>query len=523
MTLTYAAPDDDENPIRDRAGNAAVGFSGRDVRNLTPPGPPGAPTNLSAQAGGSMEVVLGWTKPAYDGGSPITGHQARYRTGGNYSEWQDIPDSAEGEDNETGYAVTGLANEVEYTFQVRAFNEVDGGSASEASNEATVTPVAGIAVRFASATGSATEDEETVAVEVRLAIAPAAALTVPLTATRGTGLQADEYTGVPASVTIAANRTSSEFTVSFVADTDDEPDETLTLGFGTLPQGYVPGTPSEMEVTVLDDDYPPVTVSLAAGRTSTPEGSEIAVTVRLSAAPQREVEVPLAVTAGAGLEAGDYTVAPTTVTFGATDTVQSVAVTFADDADVESDETLTLGFGRLPANVTADGTLELTVEDDDGPPGEVRNLAATSGDGFVTLTWNEPPQNDSPLLRYEVSVDGGSWQDVGLATTHVAENLTNGTEYAFRVRAVNQHGEGDAAETRSIPTERITALPEAAQVLSARTNDASRVRLGWVRPSNAADWHPRGRTWTGRLSPRSGATGSRCAPGIATRRRAGRT
>ena len=397
VDVSYTPPA--QNPVRDRVGNTAEAFAWEDVRNFTPARTPDAPTNLGAVEGNAA-ATLAWTKPRYDGGSAITKHQYRYRTTGGYGGWQEIADSGEGGANETGYTVTGLANDVAHVFQVRAYNEVDGGSAGEASNEATVTPVAGIAVSFASATGSATEDEESVEVEVRLSVAPAAALTVPLTATRGAGLEADEYTGVPGSVTIAANATSTSFDMMFVADTVDESDETLTLGFGTLPEGYVEGMRSKMRVTVLDDDYPEITASLAAAQTSAPEGSQVAVTVRLSAAPQREITVALAVTPGPGLGADDYALAPENVDFAADETAQPVTMTFTDDDAEEPDETLTLGFGSLPANVSAGTkpTLTFTIEDDDGPPGAPGNLAATAGDGSVRLSWSEPVQNDSPVL-----------------------------------------------------------------------------------------------------------------------------
>ena len=477
--------------IKDRFGRNAVlthgaygPFTDHKVRPT-----PDAPGNLRAHAG-DTEVALSWDR-AVDHGVAVEWYQYRHKTTGGYGGWQVIGDSAPGEANETGYTVTGLTNDVAHTFQVLAKN---AAGFSDASGEATVTPATGIRVSFASATGSAPEAGGTVTVEVRLAEAPTTdPVTVPLTATPGETLGTDGYTGVPQSVTFAVADDSESFTVTFRNDDMDEPDATLTLGFGELPEEpvrYIAGTPAQMVLTALDDDYPHATVSLQAARAAAPEGTEFQVTVRLSEAPQRAVTVPLSVTRGSGLQADEYAGVPQSVSFAAAETEQSFTVSFVDDTNVESDETLTLGFGTLPDRITAAGTLELTVEDDDGPPGAVRNLAATAGDGFVALTWNAPPQNDSPVLRYEVSVDGGTWQDVGLATTHREEDLTNGTEYAFRVRAANRHGEGEAAEKRAIPTERITALPEAAQILSARTDDASRVRLGWVRPSNAADWHP---------------------------------
>ena len=75
------------------------------------------PTGLSATPG-DREAVLTWTPPAADSG--FTRHQYRYRTGGSWEDWTDIPDSGPGEANATRYTVTGLDNAVEYTFELRA-------------------------------------------------------------------------------------------------------------------------------------------------------------------------------------------------------------------------------------------------------------------------------------------------------------------------------------------------------------------------------------------------------------------
>ena len=75
------------------------------------------PTGLSATPG-DRQAVLTWTPPASDSG--FTRHQYRYRTGGSWEDWTDIPDSGPGEANGSRYTVTGLDNAVEYTFELRA-------------------------------------------------------------------------------------------------------------------------------------------------------------------------------------------------------------------------------------------------------------------------------------------------------------------------------------------------------------------------------------------------------------------
>ena len=78
-------------------------------------------------------------------------------------------------------------------------------------------------------------------------------------AARGTGLNSNEYSGVPDSVTFAANETSKSFDVMFEEDATIEDDATLTLTFRTpLPQRVnTTVTNLQLTLTVTDDDGPP--------------------------------------------------------------------------------------------------------------------------------------------------------------------------------------------------------------------------------------------------------------------------
>ena len=86
---------------------------------------PGAPRSLTADPW-SSEVLLGWS--AGDPGSdPITGYEYRYRGSG------DTDFGAATATDLTSLMVSGLANATEYTFQVRAVNEVGAGTWAEES------------------------------------------------------------------------------------------------------------------------------------------------------------------------------------------------------------------------------------------------------------------------------------------------------------------------------------------------------------------------------------------------------
>ena len=99
---------------------------------------PNTPTNLDASRMGNA-VLLSWATSS-DGGSAITKHRYRYSNTDNQNTWTDgdVPDSAEGETNETQYTVTNLDIGEEYIFQVQAVNS-DGSSAwTESSSDVEV-------------------------------------------------------------------------------------------------------------------------------------------------------------------------------------------------------------------------------------------------------------------------------------------------------------------------------------------------------------------------------------------------
>ena len=110
--------------------------SARPTATVTSTAPP-APTNLTAQAG-DRSVTLTWTTPG-NGGSTITKHQYREKIeSGEFGNWMNIPNSAEGQANANSYTVPNRTNGITYTFEVRAVNAQ--GESTE-SNQASARPI----------------------------------------------------------------------------------------------------------------------------------------------------------------------------------------------------------------------------------------------------------------------------------------------------------------------------------------------------------------------------------------------
>ena len=218
-------------------------------------------------------------------------------------------------------------------------------------------------------------------------------LTIPLeVAEHGGGATPGDYSGVPSGVTIPADATRATFTVRAVDDSDDDDGESVTLAlrWQQFPDDLRPGSgPHETVVSLADDDgVTAVEVSFgAAAYTAVEGGSAASVGVRLDRAPGREVRVPLSTT-GRGATPDDYSGVPSSVVFGAAQTVASFDVTAVDDSDDDDHESIDIGFGALPAGVSASSPASATVqlEDDDGDTPRYRVRFDTRS-SYVRTVW----------------------------------------------------------------------------------------------------------------------------------------
>ena len=114
----------------------------------------------------------------------------------------------------------------------------------------------------------------------------------------------------------------------------------------------------------------PVTVFFgAAGYTAAEGGAAAQVAVLLSAAPLRQLTIALTATPAGGADAGDYGL-PGSVSFAGGETAQTIAVSATDDSVDDDHESVVLGFGPLPAAVSAGSQPSTTVSiaDDDAAP-----------------------------------------------------------------------------------------------------------------------------------------------------------
>ena len=220
---------------------------------------------------------------------------------------------------------------------------------------------------------SITETGGVSTVTARLSGKSSAAVTVTVAATAGSGAVAADFTQSGTTLTIAAGATTSagEVTVTANGNAVDSPNKPVTVS-GTAAGGNGVSNPSNVTLTLTDDDALP-TVSLALAPSSIAETNGVAtVTARLSGASSAAVTVTVAAAAGTGTVAADFTLSSATtltIAAGSTESAGLVTVT-ANGNDVDSpNKTVTVsGAAAGGNNVANPSNVTLTLADDDALP-----------------------------------------------------------------------------------------------------------------------------------------------------------
>ena len=309
-------------------------------------------------------------------------------------------------------------------------------------------------------------------------------------------------------LTIAAGSKSSTGLVRIegLNNDVDAPDKTVTVA-GSVNNSVGVSGPSPVNLTITDDDAAP-TVALVLDVHSISEAGGIAeVSARLDRPSSAVTTVTVSATPVFPAVPGDFVQRGSTLTIaaGSKASTGSVTIEGVDNFVSAPDKTLTVSATASNGQgVTAPGSKTLTIVDNDSPtiffagtlagtdddqsPAQPSGLVAIEGDAEVTLTWTDPA--DSSITVYQVKRRAGansygSWTDIpgsGADTTsHTVTGLVNGTEHAFRIRAVSAAGNGaESNEAKATPRQ---PRPETVEGLTATPGDGE-VVLSWNDPND---------------------------------------
>ena len=266
-----------------------------------------------------------------------------------------------------------------------------------------------------------------VSVEVKLTSAPASAVTVPVTHTPQGATSSADYSGVPASVMFSAGETSKAFTFTATQDTVDDDGESVLLGFGTLPATVQTGTTTESTVNITDDDA--AAVSFGQSAYTVAEGGMVSVEVKLTSAPASAVTVPVTHTPQGATSSADYSGVPANVMFSAGETSKAFTFTATQDTVDDDGESVLLGFGTLPPEVSAGTPDETTVSitDDDDPQvsvsfGATSHSVAEGSTVTVRVTLSADPERSVTIPITTMNEEGASDADYSGVPANVVFN-----------------------------------------------------------------------------------------------------
>ena len=260
---------------------------------------------------------------------------------------------------------------------------------------------------------------------------------------------------------------SADFTVNVLHDTVDEPLErfTVRLAFAGARQPHLTLGDSTATVTTTDD-----VASLADLRTTvfaTPGAVE----------PGAQLTYQWSVH-NSGPAAATSTLLTGTLDAGVT-FVSAQVTTPATGQCRQSGRTVTCTVGTLEVGDTSSGEIVVRVKGDtsadvrftavaaadqldrtpadnddlvvtglDAPPRQITDLRAAGERGHVDLTWSPPGDNGSAITGYELERKAGTDDYASVVpqppqgtTSYRDENVLEGTEYTYRLRALNEDGE----------------------------------------------------------------------------------
>ena len=437
-----------EYQVQVRANNSVASGNWSGTSLATPSTTP-AQVGLPGLVVKSESLIVSWVEPA-NNGAPISDYDVQYRAGaaGGFTSWYRVG-------TDTEITITGLTNGQSYEIQVRAENSNGLGPWSES---ATGTPA-----DFPDAPATPT----TASQDTKLAAswtAPAnnggTIIGYDVEYREGTegGWEVHTHLGTATTATITGLRNGQPYQVQVRGINVRGAGPWSQAGLGT-PYGAM-GPPTNVTLAASNEE---ITVEWEP---PTQTGGRVVTSYRV---------VYYETSAGSSSATGQsdpisLNLRTKTITGLTNGTSYSVYV-FATYAG---------GNGTSSSTQTATPVPPA--------PDAPSDLAQTSGDAQIDLTWTAPSMG--AITSYDYSTDdGASWRTTGstaasYTATHTSGStstaLVNGTEYTFRVRGENAGGPGSQSNS-------IKATPRtipAQVVISGTTHGDQEVTITWTAPNN---------------------------------------
>ena len=317
------------------------------------------------------------------------------------------------------------------------------------------------------------EDGGSAVFTVSLSKQSTATVTVGYATEDGTAEAGTDYTGRSGRLTFRSGETEKTIAVPVVDDSEDEEDETFTVGLSDARNATL--LDGEATATIRDDDgdgspQPPSLPELEIDDVTVDEdGGSAVFRVSLSKQSTATVTVGYATEAGTAEAGTDYTGSSGRLTFRLGAREQTIAVPVVDDSEDEEDETFTVGLSDARNATLLDGEATATIRDDDGdgspqPPSlpelEIDDVTVDEDGGSAVFTVSLSKQSTATVT-------------VGYATE--AGTADAGTDYTGRSGRLTFRS-GETEQTIAVPVVDDNA-DEITETFTMRLSDARNATL----------------------------------------------
>ena len=276
---------------------------------------------------------------------------------------------------------------------------------------------------------------------VTLDAAVSGGLTVTPRFTDGTATEGTDYTGNTAGIAFAGTAGETQtFTVATTEDTDEEADETFTVGLSVSRTSETISAGDTATGTIFDDDGTAAAVTVADA--SAAEGDSMTFTVTLDQAVSGGLTVTPGFTDGTATKGTDYAENTAGITFtGTKGETRTFTVATAEDAEDENDETFTvhLSVSGTSDTITATDTATGTILDDDDTPAPAVTVADASAAEGDSMTFT---------VTLDQAVSGG----LTVTPRFTDGTATKGTDYTENTAGITFAGTKGETRTFTVAT-----------------------------------------------------------------------
>ena len=292
---------------------------------------------------------------------------------------------------------------------------------------------------------TAAENSGTTNLVATLSVASERIVTVDYATSDDTASAGSDYTAGSGTITFAPGVTTQNVPIAIIADTTDEPNETVNVTLSN-PVNVTLNDPNGV-LTITDDDSG-TSISIDDLVTTNETAITNTVTVRLSSASGHTVTVNYATADGTATFNNDYNTASGTVSFAPGEVTKTINVDVLADSLNEGNEIFFVNLSGATNASISDSQGSVTITDDDGAPtisvadaatsnenaAAITTTVTMSGASASTVTLNWSTSNGTASAGDDYSTAGGilifnpGETSKTVSVNVLADNLPEGTE-----------------------------------------------------------------------------------------------